>query len=198
MFCYCLIDFAESGICPRALSVRIGKLSVYYIIYDYICFVCSAWERTKKSDDRGFLECSFCEKMFQSKSGLAKHTTKHTGETRYMCSTCGKRYPQRYALVAHMTTHGYPKVKCHSCDKTFITKSGMVRHAVCHKETAGSHKCEHCGASFHRPDQLKDHFNGVHSTVMAYVCFKCGKGFKYRQSLNKHKKKVHKSMHFSE
>ena len=186
-----LIETNEKQI-QHTCIVRIS-VQIYDVIHDDICFVCSPWERTKKSDGKGVWQCSFCVKIFQTKSGLAKHTLKHTGKARFLCSACGKRYPQHAELMAHMTTHGYPKVKCHSCEKTFISKS-VMRHAVCHKGTQCQHQCDHCGAAFRRSDQLKDHLNGVHSTRMAYVCLVCEKGFKYRASLNKHKKKVHQSM----
>jgi len=49
-------------------------------------------------------QCEQCDKKFPSKSKLTRHMTVHTGEKRYGCPLCPKRYTQNASLNVHLRT----------------------------------------------------------------------------------------------
>lgn len=108
------------------------------------------------SGDKRFV-CSYCSKRFRCFSQLTIHQRSHTGEKPYRCTLCGKRYIQKGHLYTHQRTHtGEKPYRCPLCGKGFIQKCTLDMH-------------------------LRSH-----TGEKPYTCVKCGKGFTTKFNLNKH------------
>ncbi|XP_077069693.1 uncharacterized protein LOC143722269 isoform X2 [Siphateles boraxobius] len=108
------------------------------------------------SGDKRFV-CTYCSKRFRCFSQLTIHQRSHTGEKPYRCTLCGKRYIQKGHLYTHQRTHtGEKPYRCPLCGKGFIQKC-----------TRDMHLRSHTGEK-------------------PYTCIKCGKGFTTKFNLNKH------------
>ncbi|KAK2916708.1 hypothetical protein Q8A67_001082 [Cirrhinus molitorella] len=108
------------------------------------------------SGDKRFV-CSYCSKRFRCFSQLTIHQRSHTGEKPYRCTLCGKRYIQKGHLYTHQRTHtGEKPYQCSLCGKGFIQKCTLDMH-------------------------LRSH-----TGEKPYTCMKCGKGFTTKFNLNKH------------
>uniref|UniRef100_A0A673N0J0 C2H2-type domain-containing protein n=1 Tax=Sinocyclocheilus rhinocerous TaxID=307959 RepID=A0A673N0J0_9TELE len=105
------------------------------------------------SGDKRFV-CSYCSKRFRCFSQLTIHQRSHTGEKPYRCTLCGKSYIQKGHLYTHQRTHtGEKPYRCSLCGKGFIQKYMHLRS---------------------------------HTGEKPYTCTKCGKGFTTKFNLNKH------------
>nr|CAD7403698.1 unnamed protein product [Timema cristinae] len=47
------------------------------------------------------LHCSLCEKVYTTKEGLMKHMVRHSGERKFVCDLCGKRFMHLFDLSKH-------------------------------------------------------------------------------------------------
>ncbi|XP_030645588.1 oocyte zinc finger protein XlCOF6 [Chanos chanos] len=78
------------------------------------------------SGDKRFV-CTYCAKRFKCFSQLEIHQRSHTGEKPFKCMLCGKRYAQRGHLYTHQRTHtGEKPYRCLQCGKGFIQKCRTV------------------------------------------------------------------------
>ncbi|XP_026070570.1 zinc finger protein 79 isoform X2 [Carassius auratus] len=108
------------------------------------------------SGDKRFV-CSYCSKRFRCFSQLTVHQRSHTGEKPYRCTLCGKSYIQKGHLYTHQRTHtGEKPYRCSLCGKGFIQKCTLDMH-------------------------LRSH-----TGEKPYTCTKCGRGFTTKFNLNKH------------
>jgi uncharacterized Zn-finger protein len=91
--------------------------------------------------------CTFCGKGFTKKANLESHITLHTGEKRYNCTQCDKKFrshsvfqvsenqPNIYNPLPqnHLRYHkGKKEFVCTYCGKAFMQKSHLQRHTATH------------------------------------------------------------------
>lgn len=170
-----------------------------------ICTVCNKLFRTNyklrvhmetHAENNAKFICTFesCNKAFKSKIGLQEHAAKHTGDYKFTCEVCEKKFLLRSYFVAHQRIHTKDSQKtltCSLCPKTFKSKQNLIDHENCHLGLK-FFKCEVCEKSFTTKTHLDVHVKS-HNQVDQFVCSVCSKFFKSKNYL-----KVHIKTHFEE
>ena len=142
------------------------------------------------------LLCSYCNTVFATSEGLARHVgALHTYlqyQETFPCHDCNKHYDTKNKLRVHFNSVHKDPMSCIHCFKTFKSKSAFQRHVIIHSEATNS--CDVCGKMFRRRDSLRRHMNEVHDgrrTRGVYPCASCGKKFTKKESLQKHMAAAH-------
>ena len=157
--------------------------------------------------------CEMCGKSFTSKSGLRKHKRKHCSNgTVQMCTKYDETFKTKPQLDTHiLKTHsaenfetaenvlvqGFPEsedttgqnhYQCEMCNKSFKSRSGLIRHQMLHRMNK-SFFCHLCGKGFKRKSHLQRHemtHNKREKHEKPYTCEKCDKHFTEKAGLKRH------------
>jgi len=71
--------------------------------------------------------CQLCDKRFKHISTLRSHEQIHTGERRYICQICDKRFTQISSLCRHKIMHtGECRFSGKLCDNRFFQASNHL------------------------------------------------------------------------
>ena len=73
-------------------------------------------------------DCTFCGRKFQTRSGVRKHMSRHTGNYLYKCEQCDKGYNEIHDYEAHMNRHKGIGFKCMKCNKSLFTMALLLKH----------------------------------------------------------------------
>jgi KRAB domain-containing zinc finger protein len=111
--------------------------------------------------------CATCQAPFQSRSLLAIHTRKHTGERPYKCTTCDAAFTR----VDHLRSH---------------TRSQHIR--------VQAHVCTVCEKRFTELGSMRRHVNTVHLAKRAYACSVCDAHFGNAAHRRRHEQVMHEQM----
>lgn len=113
--------------------------------------------------EEGRYACEFpgCDKSYGKKHHLKEHERKHTGDMKYACEVCGKKF----YIHAHMKRHMYshtglkPHVCRWKCGLTFASYGGRMKHERINHYEANplESTCDVCGRPFKNQQQLVKH-----------------------------------------
>ncbi|KAI4881686.1 hypothetical protein NFI96_031335 [Prochilodus magdalenae] len=88
--------------------------------------------RTNGSGERRF-SCTFCERRFVRFGQLKEHLRSHTGERPYTCAQCGRSFTKQGNLIRHAVVHsGEKPYQCGLCGKCFTQRSSLKSHQKTH------------------------------------------------------------------
>lgn len=136
--------------------------------------------------------CNICGKSYPTRSSLKLHLTNcHTEEgavdrtdTKKACSVCGKYFTQ---VKTHMKTHAnYKPYKCSYCEKSFLRKSGLIKHKIIHSAER-PYDCKICEKRFNLKSTLDSHMR-IHTGEKPFKCHLCNRAFVIKSRLNYHLK----------
>lgn len=78
--------------------------------------------------------CTYCGKMFDNSTKLAKHkyhVHAHNNMRLFPCSMCSASFNHNFDLKKHIARkHSGSNFKCHTCQKLFKTNYTLKRHQV--------------------------------------------------------------------
>ena len=81
--------------------------------------------------------CEYCGKRFPNNGNVGRHIrTVHNGERSHECSQCERKFQQKSSLERHTAAHkrgfswkaGEGSYTCDLCDKAFSNKSNLNKH----------------------------------------------------------------------
>ena len=149
-------------------------------------------ERTHHTPDQlggAHFLCSYCGKVYRSKSGLQLHQKSvHDKKIRFECRVCTKKFNTLRNYRGHMASHDSGlRERCPDCKSTFQTKRSMLRHRESCKNVQNKRRfiCSFCGLECNSNDALREHKIRLHEGKVLH-CSKCSKQFKWRSSLSYH------------
>ena len=77
---------------------------------------------------QGVVQCRYCVKTFQSRTGCQNHERLHTGRT-FNCTECSKVFTASSDLQRHIeAAHREPKFFCSGCRKSFGYQCNLRAH----------------------------------------------------------------------
>ena len=157
----------------RSFSVMREHLLRHFGQTKYVCERCGKKYWKKRHLERHLLSakectsCKYCLIPFENQDERELHEESHTGELKYLCTTCGKHFRGRGPLNKHARIHSQER----------------------------QHVCDQCGASFIQSNHLKQHVR-THTGEKPYTCLVCAKSFAQSGTLYSHMK-THVSDAFS-
>lgn len=135
-------------------------------------------------------ECTECDKVYCSASGLKLHITSHEDIKAFPCTICPKRFKALPYLKLHLLRHNTERNhKCQSCQMSFKTRIDLNQHFKVHLFER-NFQCDYCGFSFKRKGDLLKHMN-VHVLNRPFKCEQCGKDYKRKNDLSTHVYRCH-------
>jgi hypothetical protein len=136
--------FPRCGVCNRKFKTRRDLLR----------------HETIHTAEREF-ECPMCDRKFRYKSGLDGHMKRHTVGTPVRCDICGKKYRREEGVRKHKQAYhsGEYKYPCNICNRKFPSRSVLTQHRKSHvANSAGRHVCPRgCGRVFTNSDDYRKH-----------------------------------------
>ena len=166
-------------------------------------------------------KCNQCDKIFDSKQGLANHIRTHKNRNKEIsegdedddnfidtkdglnsniCGICGKLFSEAGNLKKHINrfhnNDGQQKdYKCNACGKLFTTSSILKNHKIEVHEKL-KYKCDfkNCEMSFENVNELYHHKEKDHEgDEKNFSCQHCDKSYNMKRQLKYHIKSVHEN-----
>ncbi|XP_054272716.1 zinc finger protein 28-like isoform X2 [Macrosteles quadrilineatus] len=101
--------------------------------------------------------CTFCGKLFGSRSLMQVHARRHTTERPFVCSLCNRNFKVKQELNAHMNIHkDLRPYQCPHCPKMCRKSSDLTHHIRTHTGEK-PFICERCGRGFAQAGDMRKH-----------------------------------------
>ncbi|XP_055312472.1 zinc finger protein 436-like [Sitodiplosis mosellana] len=187
----CLKSFAQK----QHLNVH---LRTHFDELPYSCLKCGqrfAGEEAKQLHEKRCkhrqYECYLCDYKCFAKHCLKDHMqAKHTGEHRFQCEICGKKFIYRNHFSQHLAIHSdqFP-FGCSKCRRGFTIEDDKIAHEnVCR---CRQYQCYICEAFNQRKGHLRNHKRVHHTGEKPFHCKWCDKCFIRKYEVEKHMKRIH-------
>ena len=118
---------------------------------------------------------------------MKQHEKIHTGEKKFSCDVCSKKFAQSCNLKKHKRSHtGEKPYTCEICKKTFVDGTTLVEHKRRHTGEK-PYSCDLCQKAFITSKDLSIH-KRIHTGEKPYSCHICEVSFRSRATLTNHNK----------
>ncbi|CAK1595564.1 unnamed protein product [Parnassius mnemosyne] len=135
-------------------------------------------------------KCKKCERVFDSKRKMNKHTISHVEDRPFLCKLCGRTYKTASEIVRHGRAHNGTRIPCsYQCGYSTVYLGALKQHERRHR-TEYSYTCDKCGKGFQVLTWYEQHQN-VHTGAKPFVCEICGVAFHMDRYLKAHITTVH-------
>jgi len=168
--------------------------AVYSEIKPFACKICNKTFQSKDQLARHSVwfhantkscSCNVCGKKFRYNCQLKRHMDVHSKVRLFPCCVCDKRFKQKEHVKRHMVTHSEIKqFSCDVCQKKFKLQGDVKKHMIIHSDIK-PFSCNICLKKFKRSHELKNH-SVVHSDIRPFSCNICQKKFKVKSGLKRH------------
>ena len=132
--------------------------------------------------------CDECTWVFKKSNDLKRHKESHLPPE--LCTICGGSFKRLKKHIAE--AHTKDRLKCHVCDKEYISEYGLNYHIKTqHGENGGKEMCPYCAKEF---SFLKFHIQYAHEglkDIKKIKCRECDKTFRNESAEVRHYKAVH-------
>lgn len=109
-------------------------------------------------------------------------------EKNYVCDVCGWSFRDVSNLKSHALRHtGEKKFACKECDRKFFDKSQYMLHIRVRHRGEKPFVCKYCGLSFANSPARCRHERKFHANQLPFECDLCSRTFISQVSLNSHK-----------
>lgn len=107
--------------------------------------------------------CRYCEEVFSSVPVLIRHELKVHNHPWFTCTytNCEKTFQTKSALMRHHKVHAGQGFTCSVCKKVFATRSDLRNHSWIHDNT--KFPCKLCGKIFNHPRSVLSHEKKWHN-----------------------------------
>eukprot|EP01083_Nonionella_stella_P236003 829296_1 len=92
-------------------------------------------------------DCRFCGMQFPTNGQRNQHEILHTGERKFECSLCHKRFRRKQQVKKHVKSfHLVLRLhRCPLCSDTFVNKGSVETHVALKHSDEKKFECETCG-----------------------------------------------------
>ncbi|CAC5381027.1 KRAB [Mytilus coruscus] len=155
-------------------------------------------------------ECGICFMKFKNSKYMRNHLVTHTGNKKFTCEVCSKRFMRKYDLQQHMMrVHSFIKAArgkiisseeellasnneadlktCKFCQTHFTTQFMLDAHLEEKHSEERPFECPTCQSKFPTQKKLVRHKDSVHSERQ-HQCEHCEKSFRFLYALKEHEK----------
>lgn len=154
--------------------------------------------KEEKPNEKMFIPCKGCNKVFHSKKSYRSHVVIHEGVT-YPCPICGKLFQWKRNLARHTRNHREREngalYQCRECGKSFSSRDCYNNHMKLSKkhvdDSSYIHTCNFCGKKFATKWCMIDHIDWDHLKRIKYQCRVCFKPFKTAKIMVAHMNNIH-------
>ena len=145
----------------------------------------------RKSKQKEFKRCEFCNKTYSSLSLKSHIKAVHKKIKDHICETCGKPFFSKSDLRIHMAVHFGNQLACDQCGKTYRDKYRMKEHIKIAHEGRRDYPCSHCGKAFPTRRYQKLHEDIVHLGIKRHKCHLCSNAYGQSHELKSHYRRAH-------
>ncbi|VDI65672.1 KRAB domain-containing zinc finger protein [Mytilus galloprovincialis] len=130
-------------------------------------------------------ECGICFMKFKNSKYMRNHLVTHTGNKKFTCEVCSKRFMRKYDLQQHM-------MRVHSFIKAARGKIiSSEEELLASNSEADLKTCQYCQTHFTTQFMLDAHLEEKHSEERPFECPVCQSKFPTQKKLVRHKDSVH-------
>ncbi|XP_054707707.1 zinc finger protein PLAGL1-like [Uloborus diversus] len=136
-----------------------------------------------------------CPRTFSSRFKLVRHILIHSGERRFQCTSCGRRFHRKDHLKNHLQVHNPNKIlhSCELCQKTYCSLLSYRKHIALHAAEAGDLVCKLCGKMLADREGIMHHLK-VHTgsrtlrgpSERKFPCDRCDRSFFTKKDVKRH------------